>query len=200
MEFESEFPVLGNWLKIHFTENPGAAFGLTIQSLLSPVIHLSTETSKVILTFFSLGAAFLIGYYLVKIANHPTSFPFFLALVLGGAIGNIIDRVFYGVWFREINHYEEGFLHGRVVDMIFVDLGTWHIPSWVPIWGDSLYPMFPVFNVADSAITIGICAIFIFQRSFFANENNISTNNISTAKKVSATKDQTPSGTDLRAK
>ena len=102
----------------------------------------------------------VIIYLLQTVRNSRTSLPYFLAFILGGAIGNIIDRVFYGVWFAGINDYEGGLLHGRVVDMFYVNL----------VHGEVMgleMNLLPVFNVADAAITVGIVAIIIFQRRFF---------------------------------
>ena len=86
--------------------------------------------------------------------------PFFLALILGGAVGNIIDRVFYGVWFSGMNWYEGGLFHGRVVDMFYLDFYEGEI------WGMNVN-LLPVFNIADLAISIGIITVIVFQRRFF---------------------------------
>ena len=156
-----EVKVIGDTFRINYIENEGAAFGLTIRDLFQKVgLDLSDHTAKLILTVFSLLAVIVIIYLLQLVRNSRTTLPYFLALILGGAIGNIIDRVFYGAWFAGINDYEGGLLHGRVVDMFYVNL----------VHGDVLgipLNLLPVFNVADAAIAVGIIAIIVFQRRFF---------------------------------
>jgi signal peptidase II len=173
-----EVKVLGDFCRINFIENKGAAFGLTIADLLAKVgIGLGDETAKLILTLFSILAVVVIIYLLQQVRNAQSSLPYFLAMILGGAIGNIIDRVFYGVWFAGINDYEGGLLHGRVVDMFYVDM----------VHGKFLgmdIDLLPVFNVADAAITVGIVAIIFFQRRFF--------NLAQGADAISATTDEVP--------
>ena len=156
-----EVKVLGEYFRINYIENKGAAFGLTISDLLQKIgIDIGDETSKLILTLFSIFAVVVIVYLLQKVRESSTSLPYFLALILGGAIGNIIDRVFYGVWFAGINDYEGGLLHGRVVDMFYFDLVHGNVLGFE-------LNLLPVFNVADAAITVGIVAIIFFQRRFF---------------------------------
>lgn len=153
--------VIGDTVNINFIENKGAAFGLTVADLLQRIgVDVEDDTAKLALTMFSLLAVMLIAYFLQVVRHARSSLPYFLALILGGAVGNIIDRVFYGVWFSGINDYEGGLLHGRVVDMFYVNL----------VHGKFLgmdLNLLPVFNVADLAIAIGIVAIIIFQRRFF---------------------------------
>ncbi|MEY3442542.1 MAG: hypothetical protein RLZZ519_823 [Bacteroidota bacterium] len=156
-----EVRVVGDFFRINYIENKGAAFGLTISDLLQNIgLSIDDETAKLALTLFSIFAVIVIIYLLQTVRHSGTSLPYFLAFILGGAIGNIIDRVFYGVWFAGINDYEGGLLHGRVVDMFYVNL----------VHGEVLgmeLNLLPVFNVADAAITVGIVAIIIFQRRFF---------------------------------
>ncbi len=156
-----EIKVVGEFARINFIENKGAAFGLTIGDLMAKIgIELSDETAKLVLTLFSILAVVVIIYLLQLVKHTRSSLPYFLAMILGGAVGNIIDRVFYGVWFAGINDYEGGLLHGRVVDMIYINL----------IHGKFLgieLNLLPVINVADAAITMGIIAIIIFQRRYF---------------------------------
>ena len=156
-----EIKVIGDFCRINYIENKGAAFGLTISDLLANLgIALDDETAKLVLTLFSIVAVIVIIYLLQQVRNSTTTLPYFLAMILGGAVGNIIDRVFYGVWFAGINDYEGGLLHGRVVDMFYVNL----------VHGKFLgmdLNLLPVFNVADAAIGIGIIAIVVFQRRFF---------------------------------
>jgi signal peptidase II len=163
MQPYEEVRVLGDFFRINYIENKGAAFGLTIRDLMAKVgVSMSDETAKLSLTMFSILAVVVILYLLQRVRDSRTSLPYFLALILGGAIGNIVDRAFYGVWFAGINDYEGGLLHGRVVDMFYFDL----------VHGNVLgleLNLLPVFNVADAAITVGIIAIVFFQRRFFRN-------------------------------
>ncbi len=154
------FSVLGNVLKIHFVENPGAAFGMTLRSLI-PV--LSDESAKLLLTLFSLVAMGAIGYLLWRVRHERTALPLLIALILGGAVGNMIDRIFYGIWFASINDYAGGLFYGRVVDMVYVDIYEGYLPEWVPIWGGDYLFLWPIFNVADAAITTGVLSIIVFQ-------------------------------------
>lgn len=178
-----EIQVLGDFFKIHFIENPGAAFGLTIAHVYEAILgifmdqpHLSDYTAKLILSVFSVVAVGFIVFYLRSLRGTKTSLPIFVSMILGGAIGNIIDRLFYGVWFSEMNDYEGGLFHGRVVDMFYVDIWQGYLPSWVPFIGNEYYSFWPIFNVADAAISVGIVAIIIFQKRLFVfPEDEIST-------------------------
>jgi signal peptidase II len=155
-----EIKLIGSVARINFIENKGAAFGLTIADLLSNVgVPMGDESAKLSLTLFSILAVVVIIYFMQQVRSSKSALPYFLALILGGAVGNIIDRVFYGVWFAGINDYEGGLLHGRVVDMFYINL----------VHGRFLgmdLNLLPVFNIADAAIGIGIFAIVIFQRRF----------------------------------
>ncbi|MDX1906960.1 MAG: signal peptidase II [Bacteroidia bacterium] len=164
MAYDEEINLIGNVVKLHFIENRGAAFGLTIPRLLSGIgIEMTEETGKLILTLFSIFAVCAIGYVLVRMASHKSPLPYFIAMIFGGAIGNIIDRTFYGLLFAETNNYEGGLFHGRVVDMIYFDLWKGYLPEWL----GGGYMSIPIFNVADSCISIGIVVILIFQNRFF---------------------------------
>lgn len=165
MQLGEEIKVLGDFFKIHFTENPGAAFGVTLSNLFMGAI--SEETAKALLSVLSVVLVFGIVYYLFQIKDQKTHLPYWVALILGGAIGNIIDRLFYGVWFASMNDYEGGFLHGRVVDMFYFDIYQGILPEWIPIWGGTYTALWPIFNIADTAISIGIVAIIVFQKSLF---------------------------------
>lgn len=162
--------VLGNWFILHFVENNGMAFGL----------EFAGEYGKILLSLFRIVAVGAIVWYLLKLIKKgiPTGLVISISLIMAGALGNIIDSAFYGLiftdsWGRVAEMFPEGggyatFLHGAVVDMLFFPLikTTW--PSWSPInAGESFVFFRPVFNLADSYITIGISIILIFFRHYF---------------------------------
>ncbi len=153
-----EFHLIKNLAIIHFTENNGMAFGM----------EFGGEAGKLALSLFRILAVAGIGYglhYLIKHKYHR-GLILNVAFIFAGALGNIIDSVFYGV----IYNYEKLF-HGRVVDMFYFPLLQGTFPSWFPLWGGEEYIFFrPVFNVADSAISIGVILILIYQKRYFKEE------------------------------
>jgi len=167
-----EFHVLGNWFLIHFTENNGMAFGL----------EFGGTWGKLLLSVFRIALVIGIGWYLVhlvRIKAHRGLIACF-SLIFAGAIGNIIDSVFYGVIFSESNagiaHLfpaEGGYsrvFHGRVVDMLYFPLFEGRFPQWFPFWGGEDFLFFrEVFNIADSSITIGVACLLIFQKKFYGH-------------------------------
>ncbi len=173
MYLDESISVFGDWFFIHFIENPGMAFGF----------EFGGEMGKLFLSIFRIVAVVFIALYLrslIKQRMH-SGLIVSVALVLAGAAGNIIDSAFYGLIFNESPRYSPetamlfppdggyaGFLHGRVVDMLYFPLidGTW--PEWVPILKGDRFQFFrPVFNIADSAISIGMAAILINQKKYF---------------------------------
>ncbi|MEM9985729.1 MAG: signal peptidase II [Bacteroidota bacterium] len=163
-----QIQVLGDFFKIHFIENNGAAFGLTLTNLFSGLgMEMSEVTGKLILSIFSIVAVLAIGVVLYRLADHRSPLPWFVASIFGGALGNIIDRTFYGLWFSDINDYSGGLFHGRVVDMFYLDIWEGRIADWVPIFGGDYTSLWPIFNIADAGISIGIVVILIFQNRFF---------------------------------
>jgi signal peptidase II len=165
---QGQIKVLGDFFKIHFIENKGAAFGLTVTNMANGLgLDMSEETGKLILSLFSIGAVIAIGVVLYRMAGHRSPLPWFVALIFGGALGNIIDRTFYGVWFSDINDYDGGIFHGRVVDMFYLDIWEGQLPHWIPLIGGDYTSLWPIFNIADAAISVGIVVILIFQGKFF---------------------------------
>lgn len=173
MYLGEEFALFGDWGKIHFTENKGMAFGM----------NFGDGTGKLLLSLFRIVAVTLIGYYLYTLIRDKAHKGLILsiALVLAGAIGNIIDSVFYGVIFSDsINRVAEflpanggyaDYFHGKVVDMFYFPIIQGYAPDWVPYLGGEYFIFFrPVFNFADAAITIGVFIIIVFQKSFFEEE------------------------------
>lgn len=158
MSMGQEFNILGDWFIIHYTENNGMAFGL----------EFGGEFGKLALSLFRIAAVGGIGYGLHYLIRHKYHRGLILnvALIFAGALGNIIDSVFYGV----IWNYA-GLFHGRVVDMLYFPIMEGVFPQWVPIWGGEDYIFFrPVFNVADAAISVGVIIIMIFQNHYFKEE------------------------------
>lgn len=154
-----------DWFQIVFVENPGMAFGITLGS-------------KLFLTLFRIVViAFAIYYlYLLIRDKYKTSYIVCVALIVAGAIGNVIDSMFHGLIFSESTPFQVAelfpeaggyapFLMGKVVDMFYFPLFV--IPDWVPwIGGDIFFS--PVFNIADSAITVGIIVLLLFFRHDFS--------------------------------
>ena len=153
-----EFHLIKDLAIIHFTENNGMAFGM----------EFGGELGKLALSIFRIIAVGGIGYglhYLIKHKYHR-GLILNVAFIFAGALGNIIDSVFYGM----IYGYEKIF-HGRVVDMFYLPLIQGNFPSWFPIWGGEEFIFFrPVFNIADSAISIGVIMILIYQKRYFKEE------------------------------
>ena len=172
MLYSESIPVLGNWFYIHFIENPGMAFGL----------EFGGDYGKIILSIFRILSVIAIGWYLRHLLRKKsrTGLIVSIALIFSGALGNIIDSAFYGIIFSESSPFAtatlfpEGggyapFLQGRVVDMLYFPLFEVEFPQWVPFLAGNHFTFFqPVFNVADSAITVGILMLLLFQKRYYA--------------------------------
>lgn len=168
MGTKGQIMVFGSWFKLHYLTNPGMAFGM----------KLDFEYGKLILTVFRIGAMIAIGYYLytliVKKANR--GLVICIALILGGAIGNLIDSVFYGVWFDNAPYDAPSpWFHGQVIDMFYIDIWEGYLPNWIPLMGGDYMALWPVFNIADASIFVAICFIIVFQKRYFKKEESEST-------------------------
>lgn len=164
MYIHQEINVLGNWFRLHYLLNPGMAFGIRWES----------EFGKLALTIFRVFAMAGITYYLYKMISKRahSGFLFCLALILGGAIGNVIDSIFYGVFLNNAPlESPSPWFHGQVIDMLYFPLFDFYWPEWVPIKGGQYFEFFsPVFNIADSSIFIGVVTILFSQKRFFKEE------------------------------
>ena len=142
MDYGSSINVFGDFFKITFVENPGLAFGIDVN-----------ETSKLFLSLFSLVASIGILYYIYKSKEQKLIVRIALAFILGGAVGNLIDRMFYGVFYGYASVF-----YGKVVDFFNADFFDF------TIFGRT-YDRFPIFNIADSSVTIGVILLILFHKS-----------------------------------
>lgn len=183
MEYHEQIPVFGSWFRLYFIENEGMAWGWKFGG----------EIGKLLLTLFRLVAVILGVFYirsLIKKKEHP-GFIACVALIFAGALGNLIDSLFYGMIFSASEYgyplaelFPEGggyagFMHGRVVDMLYMPIIEDKVlPEWIPIWGGNEFTFFsPIFNIADASISIGVIAILIFQKKFFKKTGEPEKNN-----------------------
>jgi signal peptidase II len=176
MLYQEQIPMIGSWFRLFFIENEGMAWGWKFGG----------EWGKMALTLFRLVAVIFGIFYLrsvVKKKMHP-GFIICASLIFAGALGNLIDSLFYGMIFSQSDvgfplakafpqaGGYAGFLHGRVVDMLYLPVIEDKIlPSWIPIWGGERFTFFsPIFNIADASISIGVILLLIFQKKFFKRD------------------------------
>ena len=166
MYLHQEINVIGDWFKLHYLLNPGMAFG----------IHWENEFGKLALSLFRIVAMIGIGYYLIKMAKKGASKGFLIcmSLILGGAVGNVVDSTFYGVFLNNsLENSPSPWFHGQVIDMLFFPIAEFVWPDWMPVVGGNYFLFFsPVFNIADSSIFIGVLIILIMQKSFFKHSHH----------------------------
>lgn len=184
MHLGESIPVLGNWFMIRFIENPGMAFGWDIPG----------QSGKIILSLFRLAAIIGIIWYVRNLIKQNASSLLIIsvAMILAGAIGNLLDSSFYGLFFDKGTSYDPEYgrwfgyagqavfgtpgyaapFKGCVVDMLYFPLIEGCYPSWFPFKAGEHFIFFrPIFNIADSSITIGVSIILLFQKRLFKNIN-----------------------------
>lgn len=162
------YKVIGDWFQLHFIENNGMAFGMKFSE---------GDVGKLILTTFRLVAVGFGFYVLKQLVNKKYSRGALIcgSLILAGALGNLIDSMFYGLIFSESSYhiakfvpFGQGygkFMHGQVVDMLYFPLVETKMPEWMPLVGGKVLSFFdPVFNIADAAISTGVITLLVFQK------------------------------------
>ncbi|HRO42488.1 MAG TPA: lipoprotein signal peptidase [Flavipsychrobacter sp.] len=166
--YGEEVKVAGDWFRLHFIENEGMAFGMKLSQ---------GTIGKLILTLFRLFAV-IFGFFLLKkivVKGYTKGAIICGSLILAGALGNLIDSIFYGMIFTESSFhiarmvpFGEGYgalFHGRVVDMLYFPLVDTKLPGWIPLVGGKNFAFFePVFNIADAAISVGVITLLVFQK------------------------------------
>ncbi len=186
--YNEELNLIGEWARLHFLENEGMAFGARFHDL--PVVgkYLQPQTAKFLLTSFRIVAVGFIIYFLGQFIKkkYTPGFIYSMGLILAGAIGNIIDSVFYGRIFSASDPFTRNvaefmppgggyapWFQGKVVDMFYFPLVNTYLPGWIPIFGGQHIEFFrPVFNVADASICVGITIVLLFYREYFISDKN----------------------------
>lgn len=164
MGSNGQIKVFGNWFKIHYILNPGMAFGLDPKDFLG-------GWGKLILTVFRIVATILIAWYIKYLVDNKRhkGLTICMTLILAGALGNVIDSTFYGIYLKNnvIPNSPFALFHGQVVDMIYLDIWEGYLPTWLPLMGGKYYSFWPIFNIADSSIFMGVMVILFRNESFF---------------------------------
>ncbi|WP_419241715.1 lipoprotein signal peptidase [Cardinium endosymbiont of Nabis limbatus] len=157
MGTDGQINLLGNIFKLTYTLNPGMAFS----------IHLGFKYGKLLITIFRAVASLYIFWYIIQSIRQKAAVGWICgwASVLGGAIGNSIDSIFYGVYLNNgPTDAPMKWCYGQVIDMLHIDLWSGVMPSWVPIWGDYYIYCLPIFNIADVAVSVGlIIVLYLFR-------------------------------------
>lgn len=172
-------PVLENWFQLYFIENEGMAYGW----------KLGGQWGKIMLTLFRLVAVILGFFYIKDIIEkkYPRGYIFCIALIFAGALGNLLDSLFYGMIFDSSSalsynvakifpaHGYAGFMHGRVVDMLYFPIiDHAEIPGWIPFLGGKEFSFFNyIFNIADASVSAGVITIIVFRKHFFTRSLKI---------------------------
>ena len=173
MTLGESIPVFGDWFQICFVENNGMAFGMELGS-------------KLLLTLFRIVAVILFIYYIYRIKDKEgfhKGYITCISLITAGALGNVIDCIFYGVIFdNPVPPFTATFMpdgggygtlfHGRVVDMLYFPLVEWNWPNWLPFVGGEHFIFFqPIFNFADAALSVGVIVLILFYSKFFYDDS-----------------------------
>jgi signal peptidase II len=176
--YGEEVKIAGNWFRLHFIENEGMAYGMKLGS---------AAIGKFLLTLFRF-IAVIIGFILLKRIirkGYSRGAVICGTLILAGALGNLIDSLFYGLIFTNSTNFEAAklvpwgqgygqFMHGRVVDMLYFPVVETTLPGWVPFRGGENFVFFePVFNIADASITLGVLVMVFFQKKLLHNAKKV---------------------------
>lgn len=187
-----EIHVIGDWFILHFLENKGMAYGLSFGG----------DLGKVILTLFRL-VAVIFGFYIIRRliqSKYHKGLIICASMILAGAMGNLIDSLFYGLLFSASTPYQvaqflpdaggyASFLHGKVVDMFYFPIYKGFLPDWIPFKGGDYFIFFqPVFNIADASISVGVIIILLFQKTFFKHNENKQENDKEKVTEVTSSK------------
>lgn len=193
MNYGEQIPLLGKWFRLFFIENEGMAWGWKFGG----------EWGKLALTLFRLVAVVFGVFYIRNIVRkqYHRGFIICVAMIFAGALGNLIDSMFYGLIFSPSDDglplakvFPAGggygsFLHGKVVDMVYVPIiENKTLPAWIPFWGGERFTFFsPIFNIADASISVGVIVILLFQKRFFKKHPHEESHTVETTSPVNDT-------------
>lgn len=165
--FNGEISIVGDLFKLHYTLNPGMAMGIEIGS----------AYGKSFLTIFRIFAMIVISFYLhsLILKQSPKGLLLCISMILGGAVGNVIDSTFYGIWLSNAPFDAPSpWFNGQVIDMFYLDIWEGYLPGWIPLLGNKYYSLWPIFNFADASIFVSVIFLLIFQKKYFL-ENEVNT-------------------------